>query len=392
MAIDCRRRRIWTGIVVLLTMVLSACGAGPANDAEVLTLGILAPLSGEYEPLGRRVRDAAILAVESRNQQGGVLGLSVQVVLEDTACDYFGGREAAQAAIDEGAQFLIGAVCANASEGVAQVASEAGVLQLSPASVDLDLTLDAEGEVRDLVFRLPVPDVTQGEIAAQFALDRLGLERAGILYAEGSEYGAALAQGFQSAFEAGGGEVVARQTYDQNAELFFESLEAMREESPEVLYVPGYHTVINSLISQARQFGLLQTVIGSDGWHSPGLNLAVADGSYFTTHYFVAEPRLLIQNWVELYEARYLTQPDALATMSFDAANLLFDSIASAGTLEPVLVAETMATSTFEGLSGSVVFDEAHNPIRSLVVLRVDATGFVFQGRFGGEPAESPDD
>lgn len=368
----------------LSLVMLNACTGDSASPAETIMIGVLAPLSGDYEPLGRRVRDATVLAVENQNQRGGVLGRQVQVVLKDTACDYFAGREAAQAAIDEGAWFLIGAVCTDASEGVAQIAGPAGVLQISPASVAAGLTLDVEGDARPLVFRVPTLDVVQGEVAARFALERLGLRRAAILYARGSGYGATLADAFERVYGEGGGEVVARQTYDQGEALFFDVLEAVRDEAPEVLYMPGYHPTINALVPQARQFGLLQPILGSDGWHSPSLDLSVVDGAYFTTHFYTAEPRALVQEWVQLYQARYLAPPDALATMSFDAANLLFASIEVAGFAEPTLVAQALGEMSFDGVSGSIVFDTAHNPLKPLIVLRADAAGFVFQGRFWG--------
>jgi len=363
-------------------LLLTGCAGDAAGDAQVLQIGVVAPFSGDYESLGRSVRDSVLLAAEAWNRQGGVLGFEVQVVLEDSACDYQGGRTAAAAAIDAGAPFVIGAVCAGASEGVAQVATSAGVLQITPGSVNLDLTLDVEGEVRDLVYRIPSVDDDQGAVAARFALEQLGDKSAAVLYAEESVYGSALAHSFVRAFEAGEGEVVEITTYNQNAELFFEVLDGVREQSPDVLYLPGYYDVINVLVAQARQFGLLMPILGSDGWHAPGLDLTVTDGAYFTTHYLAEEPRGKVRSWVQLYQTRYLVPPDALATMSYDAANLLFSAIETAGTTDPVLVAQTMGTMEFEGVSGTIVFDENHNPVRPLIVMRADPAGLVYQGRF----------
>ena len=366
----------------MVAVLLTGCAGDAPDDAQVLQIGVVAPFSGEYESLGRSVRDSVLLAAEAWNRQGGVLGFEIQVVLEDTACDYQGGREAAEAAISAGAPFLIGAVCAGASEGVAQVATSSGVLQITPGSVNLDLTLDVEGEVRALVYRIPSVDDDQGAVAARFALERLGDETAAVLYAEDSAYGTALAQAFVRVFEDGGGDVVKVQTYVQGAELFYEALGAVREESPDVLYLPGYYNVMNTLVAQARQFGLLMPIIGSDGWHAPGLDLTVTSGAYFTTHYLPEEPRGVLRSWVQLYETRYLAPPDALATMSYDAVNLLFSSIEAAGTTDPILVAQAMGAMAYEGVSGTSVFDDNHNPVRSLIVMRADPAGLAYQGRY----------
>jgi len=365
-----------------LTLLLIGCASPQADEPQVLTIGVVAPFSGDYAPLGQSVRDAVLIAAEEWNLEGGVLDYEIQVVLEDAACDYQTGRGAAEAAIDKGAPLIIGAVCAKASEGVAQIAMREGVLQITPGAVNLDLTLDIDGEVRPLVYRIPSVDDDQGRAMARFAQEQLGSDTAAVLYAEESAYGAALAQAFVEAFEAADGEVLDVETYDPDAELFFEALDGAREASPDVLYLPGYHTVANTLVAQARQYGLLMTFLGSDGWHSAALDRDATLGAYITTHYFPEEPGFLLSRWVRTYEERYLAAPDALATMSYDAANLLFTAIEAAATTDPVLVAQAMEGITYEGVAGTFTFDEAHNPVRSVIVMRVDTRGFVYQGRY----------
>ncbi len=375
--------------VLLLVVVLMACRPAPQPTTEKLAVGVVAPLTGAYEPLGRQVTEGVILATELWNQRGGVLGRQVELVLKDGQCDYVGGRSAAQAAIDEGADFIIGAVCADASRGVAHLVSEAGVLQISPASADPALTLGPEGEVWPLVFRVPFIDPDQGVVAAEFALAQLAARRAGVLYAEGSRYGQSLAEAFQATFEAGGGVVVARKTYDQDLEFFFDTLEEIRAVNPDVLYMPGYHNVANRLVPQARSFGLLQPILGSDGWDSPALDLEAVGGVYFTAHTYQDDPRPIAQSWMQRYEARYQTPPSPLATLSYDAANLLFTAIAETGEADPIWVAETLETLEFEGVSGPLTFDALHNPIKPVLLLRLEEGQVVLVGRLTAVDTES---
>jgi len=377
--------------VLLVGFLLVGCDSTPQQAPEVLTIGVVAPLEGEYGDLGRSVRNGVVPAAEAWNAAGGALGREIQLVLRDSRCDFLEGRAAAQAVLDEGALFVIGAVCADASEGVAQVVSEAGALQISPASVAAGLTLDADQEVRPLVFRMPVIDVDQGTIAAVFAREVLGAQRVGIVRASGSTYGNTLATAFQVAFEEAGGEVVIQSTYDQNAPTFFEALEPVRDANPDLLYLPGYHTVANLLVAQARSFGLLQPILGSDGWDSHALDLGAVEGAYYPTHFYADEPSTAVRSWVELYEQRYLAVPDAPATLSYDAANMLFTAIQETGSFEPLFVAQTLASLTFEGVSGTTVFSAVHNPVRTMVVVRVEGGRLAYVGRFGLPEAPAPD-
>ena len=367
--------------------------------SDVLKIGVIAPIEGEFASLGQSVRNGVLLAAEAWNANGGVLGHEIQLVLRDSRCDYALGREAAQSVLDEDVVFVIGAVCAGASEGVAQVVSEAGAdgqagaLQISPTSVEAGLTLDADQVVRPYVFRMPMTDADQGAAAAVFARETLGAQRAGMMVASGSSYGRTLATAFRATFEAQGGEVVIQSTYDQDAQLFFGELEPVRDAAPDLLYLPGYHTVAHILVAQARSFGLLQPILGSDGWDSQALDLGVADGAYFSTHFYPDEPSDAVRAWVELYESRYLAAPDAPATLSYDAADLLFAAIREAGVFDPFLVAQTLETMAFNGLSGAMTFSAAHDPVRTMVVVRVEGGRLSYVGRFGAPdvPVEADD-
>ena len=366
------RLRIKTLISVcsVILLLLSACGLQDTEDV-VLNIAVIAPFSGDFESWGAAVRDGVVLAVDGWNQRGGILGRPIQVTLHDRLCDYATAREVATTAVGEGAQFVIGAVCSDASEGVAQIATELNVLQIVPTSVDPETTLDHDGTVRPLVFRIPFLDADQGTTAARFALETLQVETAAILYAENSAYGLALADAFEDTFIAGDGEILVRETYNHDAEEYYDVLQEVRDANPEILYLPGYYTVMNRLVSQARLFGMFQTIIGSDGWDSPDLDLVATDDSYFTTHYFPGEPRSEVTAWKQLYADRYLTEPDAVATLSYDAANILFTAVNAAETTAPFSVAAVLETTTFEAVSGQLTFDDLHNPVKGVLMLRV---------------------
>jgi branched-chain amino acid transport system substrate-binding protein len=81
--------------------------------------------------------------------------------------------------------------------------------------------------------------------------------------------------------------------------------------------------------------------------------------------------------WLKKYGAEYKDAngnpkvPDALATLAYDAANLLFAAIEKAGVDDPAKVAEALAGLTWEGVSGKITFDAQHNPIKSAVILSI---------------------
>lgn len=382
-------RRVWGILLLTVVMALAACQRSP-REVTPLRVGVVAPFGGRYASLGERVQEGVLLAVEDQLADGGVLGAPVELVLKDSGCDFAHGREAARAVLEEKTSFILGAVCSNASEAVAQIAMAQGVLQITPASTDPELTLDANRAVRPLVFRVPPTDPDQGRAAAWFAREQLGVQRAALLIPTDSLYGTSLADAFAAVFGEGGGEIVAREAYDPTEELFFDALDVVRDAEPDVLYVPGYARTVNALLAQARSYGLTQPVIGSDGWDSSELDLGVADGTYFTTQYAPEEPLTLVREWSARYQVRYGRSPDALAALSYDAARLLFAAINGAGSADPWAIAAYLEDIRYEGVTGSLSFDEQHNPVRTIIILQISEGRRRFVGRFPTRAPEVP--
>ncbi len=72
------------------------------------------------------------------------------------------------------------------------------------------------------------------------------------------------------------------------------------------------------------------------------------------------------------YGAKYNRRqpvPDALATLAYDATNLMLAAIEKAGVDDPAKVKDALAGIKFDGVSGTITFDAQHNPIKSAVVI-----------------------
>jgi branched-chain amino acid transport system substrate-binding protein len=378
--------------IALCTIIFLAVGCEflPNTDSETtLTVAVIGPFSGDLSSLGQSIRNGVVLASEEKNGSGGVLGKQIQLQLFDSACDYNTARSVALEAIrDIGASYIIGAVCGEASEGVAQVASDEGVLVINPTSVSEGLTLDNNGDVRPYVFRIPFIDSVQGVIAAALAYDRLEATTASILVADGGPYETRVADAFTQAFIEKGGEVLLRESYDRMAETYYDELADLRSADADIIYLPGYYDVVNKLSSQARIYGVNQIILGSDGWHTPELNVTYLEGSYFTTHFYANERTSVVIKWVQDYEKRYLILPDTVASLSYDAANILFTAIEETESTLPIAVAQAMEEMIFTTVSGQLSFDEMHNPIKPVIVLKIENGNIVFDSRMTADAVE----
>ncbi|MGQ9489236.1 MAG: ABC transporter substrate-binding protein [Anaerolineae bacterium] len=372
------------GVIVVLAMLLSAC-AGPAGGGE-LKVAILAPLSGPVPTFGVSTRDGALLAIEEWNAKGGVLGKKIVPIVEDSQCTPDPAVNAANKVIDQDkVKFIIGEVCSKASIPVSEIANAKGVLQISPTSTNPQVTVGADGKTKDFIFRACFIDPFQGKVGAKFAIEDLKAKTAFVLLDQANDYVKGLAEVFIREFQAMGGTIVGTESYTAQDTDFSAILAKVADTKPDVVYLPDYYNVVNLVTKQAKEKGITAQFLGGDGWDSSDLDLAAAEGGYYTNHYAADSTAPAAVAFQKAYAARFKDEtgkgkiPDALAALAYDAANILFQSIKKAGSDDPAKVRDAMAKIQFEGVSGRITFDAQHNPVKSATILQVTKAGPVFK-------------
>jgi branched-chain amino acid transport system substrate-binding protein len=365
-------------VTAVLLVALTFTGAGAASsapdapyfpDADLL-VALLAPFSGHG--FGTSASEGVTLAIEQQNAAGGLLGYALTQVTKDTACSPTTAETAAIEVIGDGVKFIIGDLCSVAAIAVSNVANPAGVLQISPSASHPTVTLNPDGTVKPYTFRAIFTDPVQGRAGAQFTAKELGVSKVFVLYDPGDDYGNGLAQSFM---DEGGrlGLTLESGTFDGSEPVpdFATPLGQAQAMGAELVYLPTYASLANQAVAEAR--GMLYDAIflGPDGWDVPEMDPAVMDGTYITSNYSPENPSPGAVAFRQAFQDRFAHSPDALAALSYDSANLLFAAIAAAGAPDPAVVKDKLAVLRFEGVTGKMVFDRFHNPVKTVIVLKV---------------------
>jgi branched-chain amino acid transport system substrate-binding protein len=385
-------------MLLVASMVLAACAQQPAAPAqteapaateapaetqpptpagEPIKVGLLAPLTGAVPTFGLSTREGVELAVKEWNEKGGILGRQIELIVEDSQCEADPAVNAANKLIDQdGVKFLVGEVCSKASIPVSEIANAKGVIQISPTSTNATVTLNQDGSTKDYIFRACFIDPFQGFAMAKFAYGK-GYKTAFLMYDQGNDYTVGLAENFEKTFQELGGQIVGKETYTSTDNDFSAILTKVKDSGAEVLFLPDYYNIVNLVAPQAKQLGVTAVAMGGDGWDSADLDVASTEGDFYSNHYDASDPRPIVQDWLKRYGAAYTDAsgnpkvPDALATLGYDAANILFAAIQNAGTDDTAKVKDAMVMGKFEAVSGTVTFDEYHNPIKNAVVIGI---------------------
>ena len=352
-------------VPVLLLCLGLACG----DRHQPLKIGALAPLTGSEASFGHSLRQGYDLAVAEWNAQGGVLGRQIRLILADDQGQTVAGAAACtQLIASDRVAAILGPAMSNVALASAPIAQSAQVPMITPAASHPKVT-----ESGDYIFRVCFTDTFQGTLGANFAYDELLARKAACLCEGGSDYSRGLADRFKTTFAARGGQV-ALEAYAPGAREFRPQVTRLLMARPEVLYLPGFVTEIALIAREARKQGYHGPILGGDGWESARLvelGGAAVEHGYYTTHCSREDPHPRVQAFVQNFQARYQTQPDALAILGYDAACVLLDAIARAGAADGPAIQEALMRTEFPAVSGPVRFDAQRNPHKPGVIMQI---------------------
>ncbi len=351
-----------------------------AGNAEDIPVGVYGAMTGNEAAFGQATVQGVKLAAEEINASGGVLGKKIRLVIED---DQGKAEEAASAVTklvtSDNVVAVIGENSSNQSLAAAPICQNAKVPMISPSSTNPNVTKKG-----DYIFRVCFTDPYQGKALAAFVRDNLKLTDAAILKDVKNDYSVGLAEFFSEAFRAKGGKVVVEQTYSGGDSDFRPQLTAIRQAKPQVLVIPGFYTDVGQIAIQARDLGITVPLVGGDGWDSPTvitIGGKSIDGSYFSDHYFVGEPRPAVQKFVGEIRKRYGRNPDANAALGYDALHILADAIAKTRSLDRKKIRDHIAkVKNYGGVSGVITMGPDRDPIKPVAMIKIDHGTTQFAG------------
>lgn len=358
----------------LLTAGLTGCGG--EKSADTIKIGANLEMTGGSATYGISSKNAIELAFKDINDKGGINGKKLELVVADNKSEAAEATNAMQKLVSQdGVVAVIGPNLSSSVIASSAINNGAKVLDIAPMATNPYVTVDqASGKTKDFNYRTCFIDPFQGTVMAKFATAELGVGNAAILIDNSSDYAKGLAQFFKENFVKEGGAVTAEESYLQKDTDFKATLTKIKATNPDFLYVPGYYQEVGLIVKQARELGMNMPIAGGDGWDSAKMpeiaGAAALNNTYFSSLYSPEDSSDINKNFVAAYEKAYGQKPDVFAALSYDSALLVAEAIKNAGSTEPAKISEAMAKiNGFSGVSGSVTFDDKHNPVKSAVIL-----------------------
>ena len=372
-----RVSKVLTALVLgtVLAGLAAGCGGGE-KKADTIKVGANLEMTGGSASYGISSKNAIELAFKEINEKGGINGKQLELVVADNKSEAAEATNAMQKLVSQ--DNVVAVIGPNLSSSViaaSAINNSAKVLDIAPMATNPYVTVDqASGKTKDFNYRTCFIDPFQGTVMAKFATTELGVGNAAILIDNSSDYAKGLAQFFKENFVKEGGAVTAEESYLQKDTDFKATLTKIKATNPDFLYVPGYYQEVGLIVKQARELGMNMPIAGGDGWDSAKMpeiaGAAALNNTYFSSLYSPDDSSDINKNFVAAYEKAYGQKPDVFAALSYDSALLVAEAIKNAGSTESAKISEAMAKiNGVSGVSGSVTFDDKHNPVKSAVIL-----------------------
>jgi len=342
----------------------------------MVTIGVELPMSGGEAANGVPTSNGVKLAVDQANAKAGNKYKYQAQILDDAVNGKHdpaqGAKNIQQFVSDKNVMGVVGPFNSNVAQAEIPLTNEAGLVQISPANTNPDLTkppkaLDLRKAHPDQIayFRVCTTDDIQGPAGADYAFKNLS-KKAVFIVDDNETYGKGLADAFEKRFTDDGGKILGHEHLSSGQQDFKSLLTKAKATNPDLLYYGGVTTTGGGLLrKQMKDVGMQQiTYMGGDGIQESEFLTEAADtaaGSWATVAAPIAEKLPEAQDFIKAYNAKYTDPKDKLGAYSasgYDAANIIIQGVENAGADRAKVRAYVAGLKDFKGALGTTGFDQ----------------------------------
>jgi len=339
--------------------------------ADIITIPVASPFTGQLASFGEGVKNGAALKASEINAAGGINGRTVKVVLEDEGCH---PKEAVTVATkmanDPGVVVVVGHLCSSATLAALPVYREAKLPAISPASTNVDI-----GKMSPYYFRNVYRDDFQGTFLARYVDEVKGFKRIAIFY-EVNDYSMGLMSAFMKEAVKRGIKILGTEPYTSDTTDFKPQLTKFKMMRPDAIFNPGYAPQGTLIASQAASLGLKVKLFGADGLDN---DLMVknpdAEGLFVTTPFLLDKAGPQAAKFIASYKRVYGKDPNWFAANTYDAVGMAAEAIKAVGMdrekIQAYLAGMNSPEKAYVGVAGKTYFDENGDCLKAAFIKEI---------------------
>ena len=341
---------------------LAALSSLAVAQEQVVKIGHVGPVSGAIAHLGKDNEYGARLAIEELNAKGVSINgkkVKLELVAEDDASDPKQGTAAAQKLVDAKVSGVIGHLNSGTTIPASKIYSDAGIPQISPSSTNPKYTRQGY----KTAFRVVADDVHLGGTLGRYAVNELKGKSIAVID-DRTAYGQGVAEEFEKAVKAAGGNLVGHEFTTDKATDFMPILTTLKGKKPDIIFFGGMDAVGGPMVKQMKSLGIKAKFMGGDGICTNEMiklaGDAMADGQVVCAEAGGVDGSLKkgMDDFGMKFKKRFNDDVKLYSPYVYDAVYVMVDAMQRAKSTEPSKYLPELAKTTgYKGVTGTISFD-----------------------------------
>ncbi len=367
-------------VVATIGTTMAGCTSAKTegnNPGKTIKIGVNMELSGNAGAYGQAEKNGIALAAQEINKDGGIkVGKSkkkIQMIYRDNKTSTSESASVVSKLVNnDKVVSVIGPATTNTGTAAMPAITKAKVPAFSPSASDYNYTLQKDGKVQPYVFRAEYQNNFQGKVVSKFVSNNLKAKKVVILADKSTDYATGLAKEFKKDFS---GTIVKTEYFQSGDKDFNATLTQIKNQKFDAIFAPGYYSEIGMIVKQARQMGIKQPIVGTDGMADPKFvkisGKSNANDIYYTTPFSTkaAESDPKASAFIKNYKAKYNEDAPTFSALGYDTVYMIKRSIESEKSANSVKIANGLAKiKDFHGVSGTMTVDKKHNPQKTIAI------------------------
>ena len=329
-----------TLISVAAAAVLALAG-GVANaqaqqgvSKTEIVLGSIQDLSGPIAGFGKQVRLGMMLRVDEINEQGGINGRKIKLVVEDSAYDPKKAVLAAQKLVNQDKIFMMVAHIGTAQNNAAMpVQFEKNVINFFPVTAAREMY----EPFHRLKYSFAVPYFDQMKLMAPKLVKEKGAKKVCTIYQD-DEFGLEVVRGAEEGLKAVGMTMAEKTTYKRGATDFSSQVARMKAANCDFVILGTIIRETIGTIAESRKTGFNPTFLGSQAVYTDlihKLGGPAMNGLYATMnsqHPYLDEASQPLRFWANKYKTKFNEDPTVFSAYGYLIIDMFSQAATKAGT------------------------------------------------------------
>lgn len=339
-----------------------------------IRLGNVRPESGVMASIGQSLANSLKMALEEVNAKGGIAGCQVELVSYDTQSVPATAATLARRLVNQDqVPLIISTPISIEVLAMMEVTENAGVPLYVPSAASAKVT----SQGFKWVWRQSMIDAHAATAMVNYIVDDLKWKRVGIVYENTDFAKPAFFNILKPGLEAKGVVVTTSEAIHQGDTDLSSQLLRMRDAKSDGILFWAHPKEAKILLTQNIQLKTnLPVAAGSGIVYPEFLEILPADVQAQSKLVAIAQFAWTTEDpsqkaWIESYRAKFKRDPDATSIDGYDAVFVLKKAIEAAGSMEPDALQAALRKVSYDGVGGSISFDETGQAMRPLTIIEL---------------------